>query len=100
MKREIQVFREAVGLEVALLEAGAALEDPGLRERWMRVDAGEYPAKDVVLLDNAGQESERRGGLEDFTLVDHPGAFFHRGGIQTRQAVTSRVQDNAGSSRV
>lgn len=55
-QREIQIFREAVSLEVALLETGAALEDPAFRKLFMRVDAGEYPAQDIVFLDNIGQQ--------------------------------------------
>lgn len=64
----------------------------------MGIDAGEYPAEDVVLLDYAGQEPERRSGFEDFTLVDHAPLPFQRVGIQRRQVVTSFGQDEVGSS--
>src|ERR1700687_4404730 len=55
-QREVQVLREAICLEVTLLETGAPLENPAFRKLFMRVDTGEYPAEDVVLLDNVGQQ--------------------------------------------
>ena len=76
-QREVQVLRKPISLEVALLETGAALEDPAFRKLFMRVDAGEYPAEDVVLLDNVGQQRKRRRGFEDFAPVDH-GAIVSR----------------------
>jgi hypothetical protein len=39
--RKIQIFRKSISLEIALLEAGTALEDPGAGECSVRVDASE-----------------------------------------------------------
>src|SRR5208337_4103775 len=64
----------------------------------MRVDPGQNPAKNIVLLDDAGQKPECRCGFEDLALVDHRASSFQRGGTHKRQAVTSLVQASAGSS--
>lgn len=55
-EREVQILRDAICLEVTLLKTGTALEDPAFRKLFMRVDAGEYPAKDAVLLDCVRQQ--------------------------------------------
>ena len=47
-QREVEILREAVGLEVDLLQAGPTLEDPGAPERLVVVDAGDEPAQDIV----------------------------------------------------
>ena len=49
---EVQIFRETVRLEVALLETGAPLEDPRGVQLGMGRDPPEEPAEDVVLLDD------------------------------------------------
>ena len=65
-EREVQVLREAICLEVTLLKTGAALEDPAFRKLFVRVDAGEYPAKDVVLLDNVWATAKTTTRLRGF----------------------------------
>jgi hypothetical protein len=67
----------------------ASLEGPAFRKLIMRVDAGEYPAEDVVLLDNIRQQRKRRSGFEDFAFVDRRAAFFQAAGTHSRQAVMS-----------
>ena len=64
----------------------------------MRVDSSEYPAQDIVLLDNVGQQRKRRGGFKHFAFVDHEAAAFKASGTQSRQAVTSFSDRSAGSS--
>ena len=49
---EVQIFRETVRLEVALLETGTPLEDPRGVQLGMGRDPPEEPAEDVVLLDD------------------------------------------------
>jgi len=56
---EVEILRKSVGLEIALLEARTALENPTLRNVFVRVDTGEYPAEHVVLFDHAGQQGKR-----------------------------------------
>jgi hypothetical protein len=51
---KIQIFREAISLEIAFLEAGAAFEYPTLREFFVPINARKYPAQNVVFLDYAG----------------------------------------------
>ena len=50
--REVEVLGEAVGLEVALLEARPALEDPWVCENRVGTDPRQKPAEHVVLLDD------------------------------------------------
>jgi hypothetical protein len=70
-QREIEVLRKPVRFEVALLEAGAAFEDPAFRKFVMCINAGEYPAENVILLDDIGQQRKGRSGFEDFAAVYH-----------------------------
>ena len=53
-QRRVQVFGKTVGLKVAFLQAGAALEDPAVRKLLMGIDASQYPAQNVVFFDNTG----------------------------------------------
>ena len=55
-EREVEIFREAVGLEPAFLETGAALEHPAAADVGMGVDAGQHPAEDIVLLDDVREQ--------------------------------------------
>src|SRR5712664_512953 len=96
---KIQIFGKPIGLEIALLEARAALKYPTFRKLLMRIDAGEHPAEDVVFLDNAGQQRKRRRFFEDFAPIDHDAAFFLADGNQRRQAVTSFFAGSEGSNR-
>ncbi len=54
---EVQAFGEAVCLDVALLEAGASLEHPGLREDRIGADPPQQPSENVVLLDDLLRET-------------------------------------------
>jgi hypothetical protein len=56
LQREVQILREPVGLEVALLQAGAALEHPARADHRVGRNAGQEPAEGVVLLDHMGLE--------------------------------------------
>ena len=51
--RKIQIFRKSISLEIALLEAGTALEEPGAGECSVRVDASENPAEHIVLFNDS-----------------------------------------------
>ena len=73
-KREVEVFGEAVGFEIAFLEAGPALEYSAIGEGGRLVDASENPTQHVVLLDDLGSQSERTGDIVNFAAVDHAGA--------------------------
>ena len=97
--REVQVFREAVGLEVALLQTGATLEHPAWADHGMRSDAGQEPAERVVLLDDMRLQLQFGGQRHDLLLGDH-GCTSRASvaGTQTRHAVASRSAGNAGSS--
>ena len=55
-EREVEIFREPVGLEPAFLETGAALEHPAAADVGMGVDAGQHPAEDIVLLDDVREQ--------------------------------------------
>ena len=55
------------------------MKTQAFRKFFMRVDAGEYPAENVVLLDDAGQQRKRRCGFKDFALVDHAALVFPAG---------------------
>lgn len=99
-QRKIQILGEAIGLKIAFLQTGPALEDPAFCEIFMGVDASEYPAQDIIFLDNAGEPERKRGcGFEDFTLVDHGVSAFQVSGTQRRQAVMSFVVRSDVSSR-
>ena len=52
--REVEILGEAIGLKVAFLQRCPALENPGLGKDFVLVDAGERPAKHVVLFDDVG----------------------------------------------
>ena len=96
---EIEIFGKPISLEVSLLETGAALKYPTFRNLVMRVDPGKYPAEDVILLDDTGQERRRRRRFENFAPVDHVFACSLAEGTQSRQAVISFFEGSAGSSR-
>ena len=98
-EREIQVLRKPIGLEVTFLQTGASLEDPAFRELFMRVDAGEYPAQDVVLLDNIGQRAKTTKRLRGFRVCRSWLLLSRSAGTQSRQAVMSFLERRAGSSR-
>src|SRR4029077_11743406 len=65
----------------------------------MRVDTAAYPAEDIVLLDDIGQERKRRRGFENLAVVDHKDACALASGTQRRQAVISFLVGSEGSSR-
>jgi hypothetical protein len=71
--REVEILGEAVGLVVTLAQAGSALEDPRLRERWLGGDRGEHPSEHVVLFDHAEVEPPLGARLQQFLLADHDG---------------------------
>src|ERR1700723_3739362 len=70
-QREVEILGEPVGFEVALFEAGPALENPVLRQNRMIEDAGKNPAQDVVFFDNAWKKSKVGGGGEKFPSINH-----------------------------
>lgn len=98
-QREIEVFREPIGFEIAFLEAGSALEYPALGKIVVRIDAGKYPAEDIIFLDDVWEQGQRRRGFEYLAAVDHVEEPFQRAGIQRCQAVTRFDAVIAGSSR-
>jgi len=55
-QREIEIFRESIGLKEAFLQTGAALENPGMGKIFVPVYPAEQPAEHVVLLDNLGRK--------------------------------------------
>src|SRR6266540_4082606 len=62
---EVEVLGIAVGLDVALLEAGASLEDPRLRQDRIGTNAPQQPPEDVVLLDDLFGEAPLRDPFDD-----------------------------------
>src|SRR5262249_45271727 len=52
-------------------KGGASLEYPGFGKGVMLEDTSEYPAEDVVLLDDVWQEAECGGYSEDLAAVNH-----------------------------
>lgn len=100
LHREVEVFREAVGLEVALLQAGAALEHPARADHRVGRDAGQEPAEGVVLFHHVGLKLQLGCEGQDFLLGDHEaGSRSSLSGTQTRHAVTRRSAGSAGSRR-
>ena len=96
---EVEIFREAIGLEVALLEAGAALEYPGIAKCGLGRDAGEQPAEDVVLFDDMDLELELACELANLVASDHLLVRFPvPAGVHSRHAVAKRPEAIAGSS--
>lgn len=69
-QRKVQIFREAVRLEIAFLKACSALERPGRRQCFVTVDAFEEPAQDVVLLDNLRSQPKIGSDNENFAAVN------------------------------
>jgi hypothetical protein len=57
-QREVEVFREAIGFEVALFEASAAFENPAISQRQMLKDSGKQPTKNIVLFDHVRQQAK------------------------------------------
>ncbi len=68
---EVQVLGEAVGLDVALLQAGTALEDPLVAEDRGAAESPQQPAEDVVLLDDLLGELPLADPLDDVRPGDH-----------------------------
>lgn len=67
---EVEVLGEPVGLDVALLQAGAAFEDPEVAELRMLTKAPEHPAEDVILLDDVlGQPPSRTRSTTSAWLI-------------------------------
>jgi hypothetical protein len=60
----------SIGLEEAFFETGATFEDPAFRQFFVRVDASEHPAEDVVFLHHMRRERRLRRDVEDFALID------------------------------
>ena len=52
--REVEVFREAIRLEIAFLEAGSALEYPMVAEVRVGADAGQEPAQHIIFSTTRG----------------------------------------------
>ena len=50
--RKVQVLREAIGLDVALLQTRTALESPRYTQPWIRSYAPEHPTNDIVFFYN------------------------------------------------
>src|SRR5262245_58663645 len=98
-QREIEILREPIGFEKALLEASTAFENPTFGELIVSVDAGQHPAEDIILLDNMRVERCLRRELEDFAPADQSASPSpDDGGTKSRHLETSRVQSKAGSS--
>lgn len=70
-QREIQVFRETIRLEEALLQARATFEDPGIASRCVLADAGKQPAERVVLLDDMRLQTEICGKVQQLLARNH-----------------------------
>ena len=68
---EVEVFGEAVGLDVALLQARAALEDPLVSENGIGTDAPQQPAEQVVLFDHLLGELPLGYPFDDVRSADH-----------------------------
>ena len=62
-EREVKIFGESVGFEIAFLKAGPALEYPALDESVVVIYAGKDSANYVVFLDNMGPQSKDAGGI-------------------------------------
>ncbi len=75
---EVEVFRESVRLEVALLEARSALEDPVGFDLCVPGQCGQEPPEHVVLLDDVDAESPAASALEDVFLPNHEASFSGR----------------------
>src|SRR5205809_1252249 len=98
---EIEVFGETIGFEVALLEAGTALEHPPGSRLGVVGDGGKEPTEDVVLLDDVGSKLPLLRPIEDVLLGDHPGPGRSRSGTFTHRPhrLLSRPRvDTDGSS--
>lgn len=98
-KREIEVFGKSVGLEKALLQAGATFEQPTLCEILVLVDACEDPAKDIILLNDVWRKGCLLGDGEDFAFFNHVvSSRAQRWGTRSRHLDTTRGPSCAGSS--
>ncbi|OHC63579.1 MAG: hypothetical protein A3H93_19520 [Rhodocyclales bacterium RIFCSPLOWO2_02_FULL_63_24] len=96
---EVEVFGKAVGFEVALLQAGTALEDPPVADCRVCGDACKKPAECIVFLDDMSLKLELGGECHDLLLRDHGLALRNSlVGTQTRQTVIRRSAGNDGSS--
>ena len=51
---EVEVFGKPIGFEIAFLEAGAALEDLAVGQRFMGEDTGKRPAQGIVFSTTCG----------------------------------------------
>jgi hypothetical protein len=70
-KSKVEVFRKAVSLKVALLQACSALKDPMLGRLWVLRDSRENPAKHVILFDDVWSQLPLVGTIENVLLPDH-----------------------------
>lgn len=70
---EVEILGKAIGLDVALLDARAAFEDPGLARRGRQSEPGEEPAEDVVLLHDVRAQVPLRRAIEDVLALNHAG---------------------------
>ena len=99
LQREVEVFGKAVGFEVALLQAGTALEDPPVADCRVCGDASKEPAERIVFLDDMRLELKLGGERHDLLLRDHGLASRNSlVGTHTRQTVIRRSAGNDGSS--
>lgn len=99
LQREVQIFGEAVGFEVALLQAGATLEDPPVADRRVCRDAGKEPAERIVFFDDMRLELKLGGESHDLLLRDHRLVSLSSvADTQTRHVVIRRSDGSAGSS--
>src|SRR5271157_2574841 len=96
---KIQVLGEPIRLEKALLETGAAFENPRSSQERIAVNASEQPTEDVIFFDNARFKAKLIGEPQDFRTVNHA-AFvsIQLRGTHTRQRLTSLRLATAGSS--
>jgi len=83
---EIQIFRKAIGLEIALLEAGPAFEDPARPQDFIGIDSGQEPPQHIVLFDDVRRQSSLVCKGDDFVPVDHSSWPL---GTHSRHFVTS-----------
>ena len=99
LQREVQILGKPVGLEIAFLQTGAALEHPAIAQFLVGEDTGERPAERIILFNDMRIEADRRGDIENFALTDHASRLpVQLGGTRSRQRVTSRAHSSAGSS--
>src|ERR1035437_3177962 len=69
-QREVEIFREAIGFEVAFLETGSAFEYPSVLEGIVVEDACKDPAQNVVLFHDIRQQPEIAGAGKKFAAIN------------------------------